>query len=111
NPETDDFYQIDISSLFINIPKGLPGSGENVITRLSFVNDIYSLGNEIIINTTRTTNTGTSQDTDMINFSIVKLPEPMMSRMFDHRMGFFMDTGILNNYTIKPNAAITRFRL
>lgn len=108
---SNNFYKIDISSLFINVPKGLPGSSESVIERLSFVENIFPLDNEIIIRTIRTIAGEEFQDTNQIDFSIVLLPKPMTSRLFDHRMGFMMDTGISGGYFTTTNAAIRKFRL
>ncbi len=104
-------YKIEVSSLFMNTPSGLPGNDIVIQQDLSFINDTHKIDNELIINTTITTAKENVQKTSDIVFSLAVLPNPMKSRLFDHRMGLFMDTGINNDYSESGNSAIRRWRL
>ncbi|MEP5341649.1 MAG: zinc-dependent metalloprotease [Algibacter sp.] len=103
-------YVIDATSLFLNPPGQLPGSGHIIFDDLMAINKVIATDNTIEVKTTKTITSKDGPITVDADFSLLLLPEPMMPRLFDHRMGFgFEGSGSGNR---KPTrAAIARWRL
>lgn len=105
---------IDVTSVFIkNIP-GMPGGSKQIDENRSFVNEVRTFPDHIEIEAIQTI-LGPG-DTSPVTFrslwSIMELPEvPMKPRLFDPRMGFWMDTKQGSNYKIANKAGIIRWRL
>lgn len=120
---TDDQlrYVIDVTSLFLATPKvltsdeipmltgrGDPGSGL-VVNDLAFINKVKAFDTTVEVETTKTFTSKNGPQTLDVNFSVFLLPEPMMPRLFDHRTGFFPDTGKF--WDLPVRGAIMKWRL
>lgn len=107
-------YLIDITSIFIHNMNGLPGNSWKVDEARSFISRVKSFPRSIEIDVIKTEITEPSKTpvTYKSHWSIFKLPdEQMKARLFDPRMGYFMDKTWGSNYNFNNNAAITRWRL
>ena len=109
-----DASHIDVTGLFFdstikwNVQILYP-----IIKDKSYAKDIQFLKNETIIRTVQTSQLKNYQRTDNINFSFYKLPIPMGSRAFDHRMAFSIEDTYdnINGFPIAAKANIQRWRL
>lgn len=102
---------VDITDLFFEVDLGWDLG--TAIKDLSYIESTFNLDNETIIRTKRTTGKGQSKRTVAVDFSFFRLPEPMQPRLFDHRVGFFLED-IYDFAKSRPQnilAAITRWRL
>ena len=107
-------YLIDITSIFIHNMDGLPGYSSKVDEAKSFISKVKGFPRSVEIDVIQTerTESGKAPVTYSSHWSLYKLPDkPMKPRLFDPRMGYFMDNIWGSNYNFKNNAAITRWRL
>ncbi|MCR9228775.1 MAG: zinc-dependent metalloprotease [Flavobacteriaceae bacterium] len=105
---------IDATELFLQTPiKWGFGDPETVFLDQSYISEVAYLDNETIIRTKRTTAFQNSRRTRAVDFSFYKLPDPMMPRLFDHRMAFAYEDQYdkLNGQVKTENGSITRWRL
>lgn len=110
---TNSFY-IEVSNLFLNTSiKWGTQVAEQLLFNQSYIDGIRYLENEMVISTKRTTSYQNNQKTDNVYYSLYLLPEPMMSRLFDHRMGFKNEdeNGTISYYQKTSKASIMRWRL
>lgn len=111
---TSDSFSIDATDLLLqtNIRWNLKSS-ETVISELSYIKDIKYLENETIITTNRTIDYFGDKSTIDVAFSFYKLPEPMVPRLFDYRMGFFCEDpySIVNTQVKSVKGSVLRWRL
>ncbi len=84
----DSSYVIDVTNLFLKPPKGLPGTGKTIFDGLAFITKVKAFENTIEIETHKTITSNNGPIPVDANFSLFLLPEPMMPRLYDHRMGF-----------------------
>tara|TARA_R110002074_G_scaffold27499_3_gene79751 strand:- start:39282 stop:41615 length:2334 start_codon:yes stop_codon:yes gene_type:complete len=107
-------FYIDVTDLFLNTAiKWNLESPEHVLLNQSYIDRVQYLENETVILTKRTTSYKNNQKTSAVNFSFYLLPEPMVPRLFDHRMGFKNEDefGIISAYPKTAKASIMRWRL
>lgn len=86
-------YRVDATELFLSAEikwyrnfveeAAVPGAG--------FVENIFNLEGEIIVQTRRTVARNGNRKTIIADFSFFRLPEPMRPRLFDPRMGYFVE--------------------
>ncbi|MDY7396858.1 zinc-dependent metalloprotease [Aureibaculum sp. 2210JD6-5] len=104
-------YIIDATSLFLNTPKGLQDGGKSIVNETTFIDIVRSFANSVEVNTTTTVASEKGPLTTNVDFSIMLLPEPMMPRLYDHRMGFYSENMFFNNFNESVRASIARWRL
>lgn len=102
-------YVIDATNLFLNPPKGLPGHGKIIVSGVAHIDKILAVDNTIEVQTKKTITSEMGPRPVIDNFSMVLLPEPMKTRLWDFRMGFAKETAT-SDYEI-GRAAIRRWRL
>ena len=103
-------YVIDVTALFLSPPKELPGSGTAIFDGLASINKVVAVDNTLEVKTTKTITSNAGPVTVDADFSLLLLPEPMMPRLYDPRMGFFIETTPVPGS--KPiRASIRRWRL
>ncbi len=106
-------YCINITNLILNqtIEWELEFS-ETLIPELSLIEGAKHLDNELIIKTQRGLFKNQSRVSVPVYFNFYALPQPMESRQFDYRMGFFNEEKNSISYGAKNSIAnITRWRL
>ncbi|MFC4218971.1 zinc-dependent metalloprotease [Flagellimonas marina] len=107
-------YTIKVTSLFLQDPVDwqFGGSGHVLLDR-SFIVDVGHLPDETIVRTKLTVSDDGKVSTVDVDFSLYLLPEPMMPRLFDHRMGFLFENSSHNNESAPrtPVGPIVRWRL
>ncbi len=87
--DTKGPYSIDVSDLFMDDDLSWPPHApETVFRDRSYIDTVVHLDDEIIVRTKRTVAHAGIGRTMEVDFSFYALPEPMMPRLFDHRMGF-----------------------
>ncbi|MAU15926.1 MAG: hypothetical protein CMH46_10360 [Muricauda sp.] len=105
---------IDATELFLQTPIkwGLEGP-ETVLIDQSYITDVSYLDKETIIRTKRTTTYRNSRRTKEVYFSFFALPNPMVPRLFDHRMAFTYEDqyDIINEQVKTEIGSIARWRL
>ncbi|RIV37501.1 DUF5117 domain-containing protein [Flagellimonas lutimaris] len=89
----EDGYRIDATQLFLSAEikwysnfveeAAVPGAG--------FVEKVFNLEGETIVQTRRTVVRNGNRKTIIADFSFFRLPEPMRPRLFDPRMGYFVE--------------------
>jgi len=89
----DDGYRVDATQLFLSAEikwyrnfveeAAVPGAG--------FVENVFNLEGETIVETRRTVVRNGNRKTIIADFSFFRLPEPMRPRLFDPRMGYFVE--------------------
>lgn len=107
-------YYIDVTDLFLqNSVEWYSGFSETVITNLSLINDIRYLKDEIVISTNRVVLKNTAKSTTKVDFSFFLMPEPMKPRLFDYRIGYFIEdeNSYINHFAKNAKATISRWRL
>lgn len=105
---------IDVSELFLNSSLARPSSiGTTVMVIKTYVENAKFLDNEMIVKVRRLLAKGKTQYFDTVHFSLFLLPKPMISREFDHRMGFFAEdeNSFINHFPRHAKACIARWRL
>ncbi|MDO5978211.1 zinc-dependent metalloprotease [Flavivirga spongiicola] len=105
----DSSYVIDVTNLFLNTPKPLSARGKVILSDLAFINKVLAFDNTIEVKTNKTFTSKHGPLTEVSDFSLFLLPEPMMPRLYDYRMGFFTDEWNLSR--VKGRASIARWRL
>ncbi len=105
----DSGYVVDATDLFLQTPEPLSGRGKVLRKDLAFINKVMAFDNTIEVQTRKTYATEKGPITAESDFSLFLLPEPMMPRLFDHRMGFFPDVSDLSQTVMR--AATLRWRL
>lgn len=87
-------------------------SPESIDLRKSYIYKVEKLDGETIIRTKRTKNSGSSFKTIDVDFSFYQLPDrPMRPRLFDHRMGYYLEDVWDAQRTDNYKAAIMRWRM
>lgn len=87
-------------------------SPESFDLRKSYIYKVEKLDGETVIRTKQTKNTGTSFKTIEVDFSFYQLPDrPMRPRLFDHRMGYYLEDVWDAKRTDNYKAAIMRWRM
>ncbi|RYC50356.1 zinc-dependent metalloprotease [Flagellimonas olearia] len=87
-------------------------SPERIDLRKSYIYKVEKLDGETVIRTKRTTNTGTTSKTIEVDFSFYQLTDwPMRPRLFDHRMGYYLEDVWDAQRTDNYKAAIMRWRM
>ncbi|WP_211372104.1 zinc-dependent metalloprotease [Flagellimonas olearia] len=82
-------YTIDATDLFLNADISWGSMvPETIDPKRSYIDTIVHLDNELVIRTKRTTTYAGKGRTVAVDFSFYALPEPMMPRLFDHRMAY-----------------------
>lgn len=86
-------YRVDATQLFLSAEikwyrnfveeTAMPGAG--------FVENVFNLEGETIVQTRRTVARNGNRKTIIADFSFFRLPEPMRPRLFDPRMGYFVE--------------------
>lgn len=110
---SNSFY-IDVTDLLLQTAvKWHLESPETVIVDQSYIEGIRYYENETVIMTKRTTSDGEQRNTTDVDFSFFMLPDPMESRLFDHRTGYFCEDqySAINAYPKHAKASIMRWRL
>ncbi|BDW93301.1 hypothetical protein MACH07_21330 [Flagellimonas marinaquae] len=89
----EDGYRVDATALFLSTEikwyrnfveeTAVPGEG--------FVEKVFNLEGETIVQTRRTVDRNGNRKTIIADFSLFHLPEPMRPRLFDPRMGYFVE--------------------
>lgn len=102
-------YVIDVTTLFLTPPKGLPGNGAVIVDGLAHIDKVLAIDNTIEVQTKKIITSEAGSQLVTVSFSMVLLPEPMMPRLWDLRMGFEKETG--GNDIEVVRASITRWRL
>jgi len=114
NKSTAQSFYIDVTDLLLQTAiKWNLYSPETVFINQSYIEDIESLKNEIVITTKRTILRNNKKTTINADFSFFMLPEPMKPRLFDHRMGYFCEDmySILNAFPKVEKGSIMRWKL
>lgn len=107
-------FYIEVTSLFIkNMVAWQYGFKESVISNLSLVNAVSYLQNEIIIKTNRIISKNNIRSTVSVDFSFLLLPKPLKPRLFDYRVGYFVENELsaINYHPKNAKACISRWRL
>lgn len=107
--EEDSSYVIDVTRLFLNTPGSLSRRGKAIHNGLAFIDKVFAFDNAIEVRTNKIFASENGPLEENIDFSLFLLPEPMMPRLFDHRMGFFTETTDLDQEMVR--ASIQRWRL
>ncbi|GAA3587405.1 zinc-dependent metalloprotease [Flavivirga amylovorans] len=103
---------IDITSLFLKTPKELHGGVMVIFDDLAFINKVLAFDAVIEVKTSKTTMSDKGSITADVDYSLVLLPEPMMPRLYDCRMGFHHDKQVPATLDNKVSrASIVRWRL
>lgn len=89
----EDGYRVDATELFLSAQikwyrnfveeTAVPGAG--------FVENVFNLEGETIVQTKRTVARNGHRKTIIADFSFFRLPEPMRPRLYDSRMGYFVE--------------------
>lgn len=103
-------YVIEVTELFLNTPKELPGGGKTIFKSLATINKVLVIENTLEVKTTKTLTTTDGTIETKADFTLMLLPEPMMPRLFDDRMGFGKEKDFLSS-SMDSRAAIMRWRL
>ncbi|MHA7944925.1 zinc-dependent metalloprotease [Formosa sp. 3Alg 14/1] len=116
NLDRSDFATliIDITTLFLNTNLNWQSDSDHpLVNDLSFIKKVYSLQNEILIRAELTTLEKHVKVSRTIDFSMYKLPDPMVPRLFDYRMGFDVEDNstFIQDKALHNRANITRWRL
>lgn len=114
NRSTGGAVFIDATELFLLTPlKWGPNDPETVFPDQSYISDVSYMENEIIIRTKRTTAYRNTRRTRGTDFSFYSLPDPMLPRLFDHRMAFTYEDQYdkLNGHVKTEKGSIARWRL
>ncbi|TJY32831.1 zinc-dependent metalloprotease [Pontimicrobium aquaticum] len=89
-----------------------PSFSEIIVPKLSFIQDVKNLNNEVIIKSNRGLVRNNSKVSVPVYFGFYALPPVMEARRFDYRMGFFNEEKSSISYDTKNSiASITRWRL
>ncbi|WP_185956521.1 zinc-dependent metalloprotease [Changchengzhania lutea] len=105
---------IDVTDLFLkNSVAWYSNFKETIIPDLSAIEEIKYLKNEIVISTKRVLSKNTSKSTNQVDFSFFLLPESMKPRLFDHRIGYFIEDELspINHFPKHAKASISRWHL
>ncbi|TXG39573.1 zinc-dependent metalloprotease [Seonamhaeicola maritimus] len=106
-------YCVNITNLVLN--QGIewtPGFSETLKPKLSFLEQVKNLHNEVIIRTKRGLVINQSKVVIPVHFSFCALPELMKPRKFDYRMGFFNEEKNSISHGMKNTKAnIIRWRI
>ncbi len=104
---------INITNLILNEAiEWVPGFSESLVPKLSFIQDVKNLNNEVIIKSNRGVIENNSKVSVPVYFGFYALPPVMEARRFDYRMGFFNEEKSSISYDTKNSiASITRWRL
>lgn len=112
DPQTHYF---DVSGLIFQNPwiSTFSNMGATLVTDKSYLEEVYFFDNELIIKVRHLYAKNKTNYFDLMNFSLFLLPEPMTSRGFDHRMGFFAEdeNSFINHYPKHAKGSIARWRL
>lgn len=107
-------FYINVTQLLFSSDVGWEhGSKENIEEATSFIEGVQYMDKETIV-TTKLTKVGASGTKIMdVAFSFYSLPKPMKPRLFDYRMGFFIEDqwSNINHISKAAKASITRWRL
>ena len=103
-------YVIEVTDLFLKTPKELPDGGKAIIDDLTYINKVLAFDTTIEVKTTKTITSDKGPRSADADFSLFLLPEPMVPRLYDHRMGFAKEKHY-RNINNKGRAAIQRWRL
>jgi hypothetical protein len=107
----DASYVIDVTDLFLNPPNALPGSGAVIFNDLASIQKVLAFDTTIEVKTHKTIVSEHGPLTEDADFSVFLLPEPMMPRLFDPRMGFQSDMYATGRSEESSKMAIVRWRL
>lgn len=114
-------YRINFTKLVlgqdITWPQWSQGLTGNPVSHISLLLDTQNLDNEVIIKTRRGLMLDKTESSIPVYFNFIALGEPMKSRRYDYRMGFWNEEifgigyGIHNKETNNRLANISRWRL
>ncbi|WP_117884185.1 zinc-dependent metalloprotease [Aureibaculum luteum] len=104
-------YVIDATDLFLQTPKGLQDGGKSIVKDATFIDEVKSFANSVEVKTTTTITSEKGPITNIVNFSVMLLPEPMMPRLYDHRIGFDSEDRTSNILNESKRASIAKWRL
>lgn len=110
----DNTFCIDITDLFKkNKIAWYSGFSETPFSDLAIIKEVVNLENEIVIKTEQVILENNSEFTTLADFSFFLLPAPMRPRLFDHRIGYFIEDELsaINHFPKHAKASISRWRL
>tara|TARA_R110000796_G_scaffold80122_2_gene177407 strand:- start:38 stop:2218 length:2181 start_codon:yes stop_codon:yes gene_type:complete len=110
----DNTFGIDITDLFKkNKIAWYSGFSETPFSDLAIIKEVVNLENEIVIKTEQVILENNSEFTTLADFSFFLLPAPMRPRLFDHRIGYFIEDELsaINHFPKHAKASISRWRL
>ena len=109
------YIYIDVTDLFMKdgIKWHKNDIPDTAISRRSYIDKVEHLDNETVISTIRTVESNGMENTQRVDFSFYRLPDPMEPQSFDHRMGYFYEDkhSPANSLARTKKGNITRWRL
>ncbi|GAA3573414.1 zinc-dependent metalloprotease [Snuella lapsa] len=111
---TENSVYIDVTNLFLksHIP-WYAGLNETLLPNVSAIEEVQYLENELIIKARYFLSGKAGYLEKLVNYSFLMLPEPMSPRLWDHRMGYFIDEELspINYFPKSARGSIERWRL